>query len=90
MNSAPKAGPAKIAVRPDNFHLWRSRKDQLASKVIGLGGFVVIAAVLLILLKLRRCQKRNKADQQVHQAPRCSDKVGVMIASPCGLSGNNT
>ena len=49
MNSAPKAGPSKIAARSDNFHLWRSRKDQLASKVIGLGGFVVIAAVLLIL-----------------------------------------
>jgi len=52
MNSAHKAGPAKIAARPDNFHLWRSRKDQLASKVIGLGGFVVIAAVLLILFYL--------------------------------------
>ena len=52
MNSAPKAGPPKIAVRPDNFHLWRSRKDQLASKIIGLGGFVVIAAVLLILFYL--------------------------------------
>jgi len=52
MNSAPKAGPAKLAVRPDSFHLWRSRKDQLASKIIGLGGFVVIAAVLLILFYL--------------------------------------
>lgn len=52
MNAAPKVGPAKIAVRSDNFHLWRSRKDQLASKVIGLGGFVVIAAVLLILFYL--------------------------------------
>ena len=52
MNSAPKAGPAKIAARSNNFHLWRSRKDQLASKVIGLGGFVVIAAVLLILFYL--------------------------------------
>ena len=52
MNSAPKAEPTKIAVRPDNFHVWRRRKDQLASKVIGLGGFVVIAAVLLILFYL--------------------------------------
>jgi phosphate transport system permease protein len=52
MNSAPKAGPVKIAARSDNFHLWRSRKDQLASKIIGLGGFVVIAAVLLILFYL--------------------------------------
>ena len=52
MNSAPKAEPTKIAVRPDNFHIWRRRKDQLASKVIGLGGFVVIAAVLLILFYL--------------------------------------
>ena len=52
MNSAPNAGPPKIAVRSDNFHAWRSRKDQLASKIIGLGGFVVIAAVLLILFYL--------------------------------------
>ena len=36
MNSAPKAGPAKITLRSDNFHAWRSRKDQLASKIIGL------------------------------------------------------
>ena len=52
MISAPKAGPVKIAVRSENFHAWRSRKDQLASKIIGLGGFVVIAAVLLILFYL--------------------------------------
>jgi len=52
MNSPHRAGPAKIAARPDNFHLWRSRKDLLASRVIGLGGFVVIAAVLLILFYL--------------------------------------
>ncbi|MDH3902959.1 MAG: hypothetical protein OES90_07035, partial [Xanthomonadales bacterium] len=52
MNSAHKAGPVKIAVRSDNFHLWRGRKDRLASKIIGLGGFVVIAAVLLILFYL--------------------------------------
>lgn len=52
MNSAHKAGPAKTAVRSDSFHLWRSRKDRLASKIIGLGGLVVIAAVLLILFYL--------------------------------------
>lgn len=52
MNSAPKAGPADITVRSDNFHAWRSRKNQLASKLIGMGGFVVIAAVLLILFYL--------------------------------------
>ncbi|MGB7450765.1 MAG: ABC transporter permease subunit [Lysobacterales bacterium] len=52
MNSPHRAGPAKIAVRSDNFHRWRSRKDKLASKVIALGGFVVIAAVLLILFYL--------------------------------------
>ena len=52
MNSPHKAGPAKIAVRSDNFHLWRSRKDMFASKIIGLGGLVVIAAVLLILFYL--------------------------------------
>ncbi len=52
MNSPHRAGPAKIAVRSDNFHLWRSRKDLLASRVIGLGGLVVIAAVLLILFYL--------------------------------------
>jgi phosphate transport system permease protein len=52
MNTPHRAGPAKIAVRSDNFHRWRSRKDKLASRVIGLGGFVVIAAVLLILFYL--------------------------------------
>ena len=52
MNSAHKAGPAKIAARSDNFHRWRSRKDQMARKIIGLGGLVVIAAVLLILFYL--------------------------------------
>ncbi len=52
MNSPHRAGPAKIAVRSDNFHLWRSRKDLFASRVIGLGGLVVIAAVLLILFYL--------------------------------------
>jgi len=52
MNSTPKAGPAKIAVRSDKFHRWRSRKDKLASRIIGLGGLVVIAAVLLILFYL--------------------------------------
>ncbi len=35
-----------------NFHRWRSRKDKLASRIIGLGGLVVIAAVLLILFYL--------------------------------------
>jgi len=52
MNSPPATGPAKIAVRSDRFHLWRSRKDRIASKIIGLGGLVVIAAVLLILFYL--------------------------------------
>jgi len=52
MESSSKPGPAHIAVRSDNFHRWRSRKDLLARKVIGLGGLVVIAAVLLILLYL--------------------------------------
>ena len=52
MNSATKAEPAKIAVRSDNFHRWRSQKDKLASRIIGLGGLVVIAAVLLILFYL--------------------------------------
>ena len=52
MISARKAEPAKIAVRSDNFHRWRSRKDRVASKLIGLGGFVVIAAVLLMLFYL--------------------------------------
>jgi len=52
MNSTSKTGPAKIAARSDNFHRWRSRKDKLASKIIGLGGLMVIAAVLLILFYL--------------------------------------
>lgn len=52
MNSAPKAGPATIAARSDNFHRWRGRKDRVAKRIIGLGGLVVIAAVLLILFYL--------------------------------------
>ncbi len=52
MNSAHKVGPAKIAVRSENFHRWRSRKDLLAKRIIGLGGLLVIAAVLLILFYL--------------------------------------
>jgi len=52
MNSTPITGPAKIAVRSDNFHRWRGRKDKFASRLIGLGGLVVIAAVLLILFYL--------------------------------------
>ena len=52
MNSDSSAGPATIAVRSDKFHLWRSRKDFLAKRIIGLGGLVVIAAVLLILFYL--------------------------------------
>jgi phosphate transport system permease protein len=52
MNTPHTAGPAKIAVRPDSFHVWRSRIDQIASKIIGLGGLVVIAAVLIILFYL--------------------------------------
>jgi len=52
MNSVHKDGPARIAVRSDNFHRWRSRKDLLAKRVIALGGLLVIAAVLLILFYL--------------------------------------
>ncbi len=52
MTSAHKAGPLNIAQRTDTFHRWRSRKDLLAKRVIGLGGLVVIAAVLLILFYL--------------------------------------
>ena len=52
MSFIPKAGPADIATRSDNFHRWRSRKDLLAKKIIGLGGLLVIAAVLLILFYL--------------------------------------
>ena len=52
MNSDSKAGPANIARRSDNFHRWRSRKDLLAKRIIGLGGLMVIAAVLLILFYL--------------------------------------
>jgi phosphate transport system permease protein len=52
MNTSPNAGPAIVAVRPDSFHRWRSRKDLIARKVIGLGGLVVIAAILLILFYL--------------------------------------
>ena len=52
MNSAAKNQPVSLSVRGDDFHRWRSRKDLLAKKIIGLGGFVVIAAVLLILFYL--------------------------------------
>ena len=52
MSFIPKAGPSDIATRSDNFHRWRSRKDLLAKKIIGLGGLLVIAAVLLILFYL--------------------------------------
>jgi phosphate transport system permease protein len=52
MNSTPAAGPASIAARSDKFHRWRSRKDSLARRMIGMGGLVVIAAVLLILFYL--------------------------------------
>ena len=52
MNTPHSVGPAKIAVRTDSFHVWRSRIDQFASKIIGMGGLVVIAAILLILFYL--------------------------------------
>ncbi len=52
MNSTPVSGPVAIATRSEKFHRWRSRKDTLAKRVIGLGGLVVIAAVLLILFYL--------------------------------------
>lgn len=52
MNSAVKKQSVSLSVRGDDFHRWRGRKDLLAKKIIGLGGFVVIAAVLLILFYL--------------------------------------
>jgi phosphate transport system permease protein len=52
MNSAATNGPTPIGARSENFHRWRSRKDMLARKLIGMGGLVVIAAVLLILFYL--------------------------------------
>ena len=52
MNSAAKHGARAIAARSDNFHRWRSRKDIIAKRIIGLGGLLVIAAVLLILFYL--------------------------------------
>ena len=52
MKSASKAVPANIVSRPDSFHRWRSRKDMIAKRLIGLGGLMVIAAVLLILFYL--------------------------------------
>jgi len=52
MNSAFKAGPAAIVSRSARFHRRRSRKDKMARWVIRLGGFLVIAAVLLILFYL--------------------------------------
>ncbi len=52
MNSAPLAEPVKLTVRSDKFHRRRGHIDTLARKIIGLGGLVVIAAVLLILFYL--------------------------------------
>jgi phosphate transport system permease protein len=52
MNSSSQVRPVQITVRSAKFHAWRSRKDKFASQVIGLGGLVVIAAVLLILFYL--------------------------------------
>ncbi|NNK98423.1 MAG: ABC transporter permease subunit [Xanthomonadales bacterium] len=52
MKSSDTARPATITARPDSFHRWRGRKDLLAKRVIGLGGVMVIAAVLLILFYL--------------------------------------
>jgi phosphate transport system permease protein len=52
MNSAPLAEPVKLTVRSDKFHRRRGHIDKLARKIIGLGGLVVIAAVLLILFYL--------------------------------------
>ena len=52
MNSPAKTGPANIASRSDKFHRWRSRKDLIARKIIGMGGLLVIGAVLLILFYL--------------------------------------
>jgi len=40
MNSVSKTGPAKIAVRPDSFHRWRSQKDLVTNRVIGQDGLV--------------------------------------------------
>lgn len=44
--------PVKLTVRSDKFHRRRGYIDKVASKVIGLGGLVVVAAVLLILFYL--------------------------------------
>ncbi len=52
MNPAAKPGPVAITARSERFHRWRSRKDRLARRVIGLGGLIVIAAVLLMLFYL--------------------------------------
>ena len=52
MNSAAKNRPAPLGERSEKFHLWRSRKDVFARRIIGLGGLMVIAAVLLILFYL--------------------------------------
>jgi phosphate transport system permease protein len=52
MNSGFKNGPDHLVARSDNFHRWRSRKDLFAKRIIGMGGLVVIAAVLLILFYL--------------------------------------
>jgi len=52
MKSSPNTGPATIEQRSERFHQWRNHKDKLAQWVIGLGGFVVIGAVLLIMFYL--------------------------------------
>jgi phosphate transport system permease protein len=52
MNSEAKLGARAITARSDSFHRWRGRKDTFAKYIIGLGGLMVIAAVLLILFYL--------------------------------------
>ena len=52
MNPAAKPGPVAQTARSERFHRWRGRKDLLARRVIGLGGLLVIAAVLLMLFYL--------------------------------------
>ena len=52
MKPTPESGHTTISTRSDRFHRWRGRKDKVAKWIIGMGGFAVIAAVLLILFYL--------------------------------------
>ena len=52
MTSTPSKDGAALQQRSDRFHLWRSRKDTLARRLIALGGVSVIFAVVLIFFYL--------------------------------------